>query len=81
MSMKMAFELYYFQAILNRLGCFRNSAYTEFRMFVKFRIFRIVYGIALNYAEFRITEFVEYRGISRNSATFGVTEFRITLFF
>ncbi len=29
--------------------------------------------------EFRIAEFVEFRGISRNSLTFGVTKFRIIL--
>ena len=35
--------------------------------------------IPRNYAEFRIAEFVEFRGISRNSVTFGVTKFRIIL--
>ncbi len=38
--------------------------------FFKFRVFHIVYGIALNFAKFRITEFF---------ATFGVTKFRIIL--
>ncbi len=32
-----------------------------------------------NYAEFRFAEFVEFRGISRNSVTFGKTKFRIIL--
>jgi hypothetical protein len=67
---------------------------TSARVFSEFRRYGIPYiffssvdseyytellKIPRNYVEFRIAEFVEFRGISRNSVTFGVTKFRIIL--
>jgi hypothetical protein len=51
-------------------------------MFFKFRIFRIVYGIALNSAEIRVRQKLRFKvNIENllNSAIFAVTKFRIIL--
>ncbi len=62
--------------------------FSEFRRYgIPYIFFNSVYSvyytellkIPRKYAEFRIAEFVEFRGISGNSVTFGVTEFRIIL--
>ncbi len=61
-----------------KIRCFRNSAYTEFRKF--FKIPFIPYSIQ-NCPEFRRIPYYGIRQIPRNSVTFSVTKFRITLFF
>jgi hypothetical protein len=60
-----------------------NKVFSEFRLheipyvfFYSVYFVKYIYGIALNSTEFCITAFVEFHGISGNSATFGVTKFR-----
>jgi hypothetical protein len=60
------------------LGCFRISAYMEFRMFFKFRIFHI---FIQNCHEFCGIPYYGICRIPQNSATFVVTKFHIILFF
>jgi hypothetical protein len=58
------------------LGCFRNSAYMEFRMF--FLIPYILYSIR-NCHKFRGSPYYGICQILRNSATFGAIKFHIIL--
>jgi hypothetical protein len=71
-------------------GRSESRVFSEFRRYgIPYIFFNSVYSIYYtellkiprNYAEFRIAEFVEFRGISLNSVTFGVTKFRIILIF
>ncbi len=63
-----------------QVGCFRNSADTEFRIYIfQFRIFRRLYGIAQNSAELCGIPYCGIRRIPRNSVTFGITKFRLIL--
>ncbi len=52
------------------IGCFRNSADTEFVCFSQFRIFRILYGIAQNSEELCGIPYRGIRRIPRNFAEF-----------